>query len=210
MQDKTRAALILKYPKNGAQPIVEFLYLVRRKFAEPSKFNGQYDLNVAQFLHEIGILETIEGQHALFLLEEFRKSYSLSPLVAEIRESYYEQLPQAAGKMTYVYQGNWATQKICVKMVRLSREQSGSELLQVSSLWVPFGLPVSCKFQMHIREVIQWTHLSHHNVLPFYGAYITPTLSSPKICFVAPWIENGTICEYLERFPQTSRLPLVS
>jgi serine/threonine protein kinase len=51
--------------------------------------------------------------------------------------------------------------------------------------------------------------MSHPNVLPFYGAYMTNE-KMPRICLVSPWMENGNLIEYLDTFPETPPIPLVS
>ncbi|KAH7922691.1 kinase-like protein [Leucogyrophana mollusca] len=58
------------------------------------------------------------------------------------------------------------------------------------------------------NEGIIWSRLSHPNLLPFYGISYMDADSS-RICFVSPWIDHGHIGQYLEKFPQTDRNPLV-
>ncbi|KAF9441650.1 kinase-like protein, partial [Macrolepiota fuliginosa MF-IS2] len=47
------------------------------------------------------------------------------------------------------------------------------------------------------RELVLWAHLSHPNILPFSGVYSS---DQPKtLCLLSPWMENGTLPDYLRR-----------
>jgi serine/threonine protein kinase len=50
--------------------------------------------------------------------------------------------------------------------------------------------------QVFCREAALWSQLKHVNVLPFYGIYKLQD-SHERICLVSPWMENGTLREYL-------------
>lgn len=50
-----------------------------------------------------------------------------------------------------------------------------------------------------------WAHLSHPNILSFYGVYL-----EKRICIISPWMEKGELSSYLGNFPQIPRMPLVS
>ncbi|KXN91151.1 Cytokinesis protein sepH [Leucoagaricus sp. SymC.cos] len=75
------------------------------------------------------------------------------------------------------------------------------------------GPQVSTSFFLKIQlmEVALLTHLSHQNVLPFYGVFTDPR--SQRLCTVFPWMNNGTVVEYASRtFPKNprKRLPLIA
>ncbi len=53
-----------------------------------------------------------------------------------------------------------------------------------------------------------WSHLSHPNLLPFYGIYQADDYLG-RVCLVSPWMKNGNVNEYLNAHPETPRLPLV-
>lgn len=59
------------------------------------------------------------------------------------------------------------------------------------------------------REVALWGQLSHRNVLPFWGVYHLGE-SNSQVCLVSPWMENGTIVQYLQNAPNAPRVLLVS
>lgn len=56
------------------------------------------------------------------------------------------------------------------------------------------------------KEIVLWAHLSHENILPFYGIYEGV---SGRICIISPWVDPGDLTIYLQSFPHRSRLPLV-
>lgn len=57
------------------------------------------------------------------------------------------------------------------------------------------------------KEAVLWAHLSHGNILPFYGVYIQPT--SGRICIISPWMDRGDLSAHLSKCPDTPRFPLV-
>lgn len=58
---------------------------------------------------------------------------------------------------------------------------------------------------MCIKELALWAHLSHANILPFYGVY-----TIGEICLVSPWMEKGNLHDYVDKHPEESRIPWVS
>jgi serine/threonine protein kinase len=62
--------------------------------------------------------------------------------------------------------------------------------------------------QIHAKEAILSAHISHHNILPFYGVYLAGK-ASRRVCIISPWMDNGDLLNYLERAPATPRFPLV-
>ncbi len=68
------------------------------------------------------------------------------------------------------------------------------------------GGPQSVR-QTFVKELALWAHLSHDNVLPFYGVFLRG--ESNRICLVSPWMKNGNLRDYLQRTPGAPRLPFV-
>ncbi|KAJ7126093.1 kinase-like domain-containing protein, partial [Mycena epipterygia] len=57
------------------------------------------------------------------------------------------------------------------------------------------------------REVLIWKELSHPNVLPLLG--IDLTTRKPSCCLVSPWMKNGNVMAFLERYPDFDKSSLV-
>ncbi|KXN82689.1 Ephrin type-A receptor 2 [Leucoagaricus sp. SymC.cos] len=60
----------------------------------------------------------------------------------------------------------------------------------------------------HTKEFVLWAHLSHQNILPFYGVY-APREPIQRVGIVSPWIDNGDLDVYLTKHPESPRLPFV-
>jgi len=58
------------------------------------------------------------------------------------------------------------------------------------------------------REIISWKHLSHPNILPLLGVYVS---TDPR-CFLifTDWMSNGNVVEFTRSHPEANRLRLVS
>jgi hypothetical protein len=52
-----------------------------------------------------------------------------------------------------------------------------------------------------------WKRLRHPNIVPFLGV---PTKLPPPLEIVCEWMENGTIIEYVRKYPRADRVELVS
>ncbi|KXN88557.1 hypothetical protein AN958_07193 [Leucoagaricus sp. SymC.cos] len=63
-------------------------------------------------------------------------------------------------------------------------------------------------YDAHTKEFVLWAHLSHQNILPFYGVY-APREPIQRVGIVSPWIDNGDLDVYLTKHPESSRLPFV-
>jgi serine/threonine protein kinase len=62
--------------------------------------------------------------------------------------------------------------------------------------------------QLHVEELTLWAHLSHPNILPFYGIF-RDVSENGGICLVSPWMDNGNLHEYSRHCPQPERFRLV-
>ncbi|KAF8184578.1 kinase-like domain-containing protein [Mycena galopus ATCC 62051] len=72
------------------------------------------------------------------------------------------------------------------------------------------GLPVALKhvretdedrFSIIHREAQIWQHLRHPYILPFIG--IDRETFPPSFCLVSPWMENGTVLQFLDNCGRT-------
>ena len=51
-----------------------------------------------------------------------------------------------------------------------------------------------------------WKRLQHPNIVPFLGILA----EMPPFEIVCDWVENGTITEYVRKYPEIDRMGLVS
>jgi len=132
-----------------------------------------------------------EKRRALSLLGKLAKSAGVFPRCYELRGvEYNRDLPVAGGGFAEVFRGEYEGEAICLKVVRVYQKQEADEVLRVN-----------------VNELTLWAHLQHENILPFYGTYLDPP--TQRICLVSPWMENGNLRDYLDRFPQIPRMPFI-
>ncbi|KAF5360454.1 hypothetical protein D9756_004954 [Leucocoprinus leucothites] len=93
-----------------------------------------------------------------------------------------------------IYMGDYRNQIVCVKMARIAQAQSNENML---------------KTKVQARELSLWTHLSHRNVLPFYGVYFPQPDAPQTICIISPWMQNGDLKQYLDAHPNAPKIPLI-
>ena len=62
--------------------------------------------------------------------------------------------------------------------------------------------------QLLIKETIIWYNHRHPNLLPFEGIF-QPDDDFEKVYLVSPFHANGTVVEYLTRYPSVERRLLV-
>ncbi|KAJ7829109.1 kinase-like domain-containing protein [Mycena leptocephala] len=94
----------------------------------------------------------------------------------------------AAGGFGDIWKGLVRGQSVCVKVMRIFREDDVRAVLK------EFG-----------REALIWRQLCHPNLLPFFGLYYLDN----RLCLVSPWMENGNVSEFLRREPNASCLSLM-
>jgi len=115
----------------------------------------------------------------------------------------------AWGKYGDVWQGLMHGEKVAVKVIRLYANTDRKKILKV---WATVYFQIThstLEFKAFSREALIWRQLSHPNVLPFYGIHHWMGNCS-RICLVSPWMENGNVVQFLEKFPGTHRPTLVS
>ncbi|KAF5351067.1 hypothetical protein D9756_008439 [Leucocoprinus leucothites] len=100
--------------------------------------------------------------------------------------------PKNGGGFGDIFIGKLQRQPVCVKAVRL---YGG-------------GAPAQEVLRAHAGEFALWAHMSHPNVLPFYGVHLSKE-ETQRICIVSPWMEAGNLAEYLKTNPATPRIPLL-
>ncbi|KAH7910564.1 kinase-like domain-containing protein [Hygrophoropsis aurantiaca] len=91
--------------------------------------------------------------------------------------------PCAITGFSDVHRGSARGKQLAVKKIRLVGEEAIENILKTCA-----------------RETMIWSHLSHPNLLPFYGIFYADKEKS-RIALVSPWMENGDLEKYLERVP---------
>lgn len=105
--------------------------------------------------------------------------------------SSYSKIP--LGAFADIWEGTFEQRKVAIKILRRFNVNASK---YATRLW---------------RECRTWGQLSHPNILPFLGVcleHISETSLVP--CFVSPWMDNGTVINFIRNHPNVSRLPLVS
>jgi len=59
------------------------------------------------------------------------------------------------------------------------------------------------------KEAIVWRHLCHPNCLPLYGVYDMPMTGYTSIALVSPWMNRGTLADYLKQNSKANRTRLI-
>ncbi|KAH0589951.1 hypothetical protein H2248_000137 [Termitomyces sp. 'cryptogamus'] len=114
----------------------------------------------------------------------------LYPKSYELTDVTIPEMPKMSGSLggfADIYKGIFRSHEVCIKMVRLYQ-----------------SAPLAYFMKDICKEAILWKQLRHPNVLPFYGIY----RYMGRIAFVAPWMKNGDIVEYLRDYPSSDRAVL--
>ena len=143
-------------------------------------------------------------QGALLRLSKISKLY---PECLTIKDLERDDDVLDSGRFGEIYKGRSRNQAICLKIIKVNRRTEINHLLKVSLL-NPFNYRKCLTSQAFFKEALLWGHLSHPNILTFYGIYHLEDAHG-RISFVSPWMENGNVTEYLKRHPLANRLLLV-
>ncbi|KXN82444.1 hypothetical protein AN958_02547 [Leucoagaricus sp. SymC.cos] len=149
-------------------------------------------------------LQYMDAQMMVDFLTEALESQNLLQLHAERRHILYLLLKKICDlgnpinnyKSGYgsIYKGVCEGQVVCVKAVCIN--ESGPNADKV--------------MRAQIGELaLLSAYSSHVNVIPLYGAYLSAE-HNPRICIVSPWMENGDLTDYLMKFPDAARIPLMA
>ncbi|KAJ3559726.1 hypothetical protein NP233_g11194 [Leucocoprinus birnbaumii] len=99
------------------------------------------------------------------------------------------------------------------KRVRaLVTELQGDKSVKKELIYALRGVNAQCMVDLlntaHAGELALWAHISHRNILPLYGVYLSDE-AVERICIVSPWMEYGDLLQYLKAFPESPRIPLI-
>ncbi|KIM74323.1 hypothetical protein PILCRDRAFT_706883 [Piloderma croceum F 1598] len=151
---------------------------------------GHSLVNLLQARLDFWIEPEYKGRHirALVELSQITAQY---PDYMSLRGIGIEYGPAAGNGFGEVYRGRLGGQKLAIKVLRVLRRMKDTKSMQGTFL----------------RKAVMWRQLSHPNVLPFLGLYRLER-SPPLMCLLTPWVENGNLAEYLNKFPNTNCLHL--
>ena len=143
---------------------------------------------------------------ALLRLSKLSKLYPECLTITDL-ERDDDVFPVDSGRFGEIYKGRSRNQVICLKVIKVNQKTQINHLLKVS-LFGAFNNRKWLTSQALFKEALLWGHLSHPNILPFYGIYHLKDRHG-RISFVSPWMENGNVTQYLKRHPLANRLLLV-
>ncbi|KAG8941690.1 hypothetical protein FRC03_004195 [Tulasnella sp. 419] len=69
----------------------------------------------------------------------------------------------------------------------------------------PDCLPEEVLKKRLMREMKVWSQLNHGNIVPFLGYAFSGTFP----CMIAPWYENGSLPDYISRYPNLDKTQMV-
>ncbi|KAJ6460244.1 kinase-like domain-containing protein, partial [Mycena sanguinolenta] len=118
------------------------------------------------------------------------REYRLYPTCFALRGLEPIECYPIPGSFGDIWKGTISGQVVALKVLRFFQETDPLE-----------------RFRRIGREATVWRQLSHPNVLPFFGlSYL-----NQRLCLISPWMENGSISQYLHRnSPSTvDRLSLI-
>ncbi|KIY62613.1 kinase-like protein [Cylindrobasidium torrendii FP15055 ss-10] len=99
--------------------------------------------------------------------------------------------PIYGGGFADIYRGNLGSWKVAIKVLRFFT--TGSERDKLLK---------DCR-----REALLWRQLDHPNILPFLG--INDELFYPSFCLISPWLENGSVNNFLKSNPSFDRMECI-
>ncbi|KAG5735996.1 Mitogen-activated protein kinase kinase kinase 13-B [Termitomyces sp. T112] len=126
-------------------------------------------------------------RHLIVATQRLAATSGLYPASYELTNVIIPKTSEKSGGFGDVYKGHFRGQEVGIKVLRLYQNEDMGKLMKVFT-----------------REAILWSQLRHPNLLPFYGVYS----HDGRVSFVAPWMENGDIGEYLKRNQTSNRVVL--
>jgi len=131
------------------------------------------------------------------LAQEKDYKFAFSPtsnLCLNGRITKHGESPVTGGGYADVWEGTFDGRKVALKIVRTWLIKDPHKL--VKRLW---------------REHVIWSTLNHPNILPFLGFCVGDSsgLNVLTPWFVSPWMDNGTVLDYLKIHPSADRLKIV-
>ncbi|KAG6890513.1 hypothetical protein C0995_007712 [Termitomyces sp. Mi166 len=130
-------------------------------------------------------------RHLIVATQKLAAKSGLYPTCHELSDidlTIYD-TPKYSGDFCGIYKGTFQGRVICLKMLRPDSSTDLEHFLRIIA-----------------KEAILWGQLRHPNILPFYGIYRIKN----QISFIAPWMDNSDITEFLKRYNDSNRVVLTN
>lgn len=194
-------ASLCKLSGDDARQMVDFLNVVRTSVLLFPVGTDPED----QVLHQAHISTVNEWKRVPNLSCKLAKFAQVYPRCYELHGIQYSHEPISEGGFANVHKGTYRNRMLCLKIVR---QVNVKIVVRVIVVAVSKTDTSTCVVQMHINELALWAHLSHPNILPFFGVFSVG--GARNICLVSPRMGNGDLRDYLSRTPQCPCIHLVS
>ncbi|KAG6855286.1 hypothetical protein H0H87_005491 [Tephrocybe sp. NHM501043] len=160
-----------------------------KKLLECRGSNAQKILDTLQNLLDRDDLDAQLRRSLVVAVQRLSEKSKLYPTCFELHHIIRDnQYPEVAGGFADIFKGKFEGQSVSLKAFRIYR-----------STEIEHFLKQVC------REAILWGQLSHPNILPLYGLY----RFGAQICLVSPWMEAGSVSQFLKSNPDAPCVQLV-
>lgn len=217
VKEKRTRELITELKNDEARNIIEFLHNV--SFYTSSNPHAS---PTPQILESRYLQERSEIKWVIHTLSGLCRSALLMPEELGLESSDVQNLQDKINcKKPGVNMHEIVLQKrkACVKAIRVqTNEPLGSRTKNTKAIQVShcgdvplhqFHYLIFVLRQALVSEAVLAAHLSHPNVLPLYGTYLTGGEENPEVWTVWPKLDNDHLASYLQKHPKKPRFPLV-
>ncbi|KAF5353499.1 hypothetical protein D9756_008127 [Leucocoprinus leucothites] len=187
----------INWDQSLLRALSEVLRTSRRR-AAMQELRGDDAQVLIDFLYTLGIFQSdfpCPGfrKHIIRALYKICKSSMLYPQCLVLRDIDVSSDREAWGGFGDIHRGWFRGESLCLKVVRTFKRSEKDAML---------------KHQIFVKEAMLWGQLHHPNIAPFYGIYHLDE-SRGRICLVSPWMERGSLIDYLNANPLVTRMPFV-
>ncbi|KAJ6457344.1 kinase-like domain-containing protein [Mycena sanguinolenta] len=147
--------------------------------------SAQYFLDVVQNTLDTGFLLAQEDSRMArrIIRKLVRRSDKLPSALFISGITGKEEHPTFGGGFADIYRASYSNRVVALKYMRVVQYMRGSDLRALR-----------LKF---CREALVWKELCHPYILPFLG--IEENSFPSRLCMVSPWMEHGTVLNYLKQ-----------
>ena len=200
----TKITVVRSFRGNQARAIINLLDRVSNPSVPvPQQLKSRRETQVL----ERSCLDDKLQQRCLRLLSKICKASGFIPVSYFLcEESVHLGVVRYCGGYADVNEGKYMGFPVAIKRLRI-KEGDSDNIFKVHSI----NLAYCCHsffVQRLCRETIAWKYLSHPNILPLKGIYVS--VDPTRFCILSEWMPNGNVMEYTRLNPEANRLRLVS